>query len=235
MNEKNHGAPAGRIIDLPWLRDRERVFRDRAHAGQVLAGMLEEYRGSDALILAIPAGGVPVGLAMAEKLEISMDIAVASKITLPWNTEAGYGAVAFDGTVRLNEELVSALRLTQEEIELGIEHALRKVSRRVKRLRGKRAFPALGRRPAMLVDDGLASGFTMAVAVEALRKARAEFVIVAVPTGHAPAVKRVARGVEALYCANLRGGWSFAVADAYEHWSDVAEEELARLLCRRSA
>ena len=218
------------VVDLPGLRDRIAVFRDRGHAGEILARMLEQYGKGDSVVMAIPAGGVPVAKVIAERLGLPLDITVVSKITLPWNTEAGYGAVAFDGTVRLNEELVERTGLTDEEIKQGIEKTKSKVGRRVRNFRGDRDFPDLSTRQVILVDDGLASGFTMRVAVEALRKLRASNIVVAVPTGHHHSVTRMAGEVEALYCANIRSGWSFAVADAYEKWTDVEEEEVAAIL-----
>ena len=83
------------IHDLPELRNRAQVFRDRAHAGDVLAGMLSAFAGSGALVLGIPAGGVPVAATVATTLGLELDAAVVSKILLPWTTEAGYGAVAW--------------------------------------------------------------------------------------------------------------------------------------------
>jgi putative phosphoribosyl transferase len=217
--------PKERIIQLPELKERVHVFRDRRQAGEVLAEMLEAFRTTDTMILAIPSGGVPVAAIIAEALSLPLDVAVVSKITLPWNTEAGYGAVAFDGTIRLNQELLPHLRLSQKQIESGKEQTLEKVRRRVKRFRGNRPFPNLETRKAILVDDGLASGFTLLVAVEALRKAGASFLMVAVPTGSHTSVLKVSRQVESLYCANIRSGWGFAVASAYQRWTDVEEEE----------
>jgi putative phosphoribosyl transferase len=217
------------IIERPEFRDRVRVFRDRHHAGEMLAEMLSSYNKSEAIVLAIPAGGVPVAAAIAQKLEIALDVAVVSKITLPWNTEAGYGAVAFDKTMRLNEDLVANLGLTEKQIKEGIEQTSEKVLRRVKRFRGDAPFPDLAKRRTILVDDGLASGFTMLVAIEALRKAGTQHLSVAVPTGHASSLPRMASEVEALYCANIRAGFGFAVADAYEEWADVTEEEAITL------
>ena len=218
------------IIDLPELREQTHVFQNRTHAGQVLARMIEAGDKPEGIILAIPAGGVPVGVTMAEKLELDFDVAVVSKITLPWNTEAGYGAVAFDGTVKLNQDLMGRVNLTKEDIEKGIEKTTAKVVRRVTTLRGTTPFPDLGNRSVILVDDGLASGFTMETAVAALRGVGAGRIVVAVPTGHLQSVERIARKIEVLYCANIRGGFSYAVASAYRRWSDVSEEDLAKIL-----
>jgi len=218
------------VVDIPELRDRVNVFRDRAHAGEVLAGILDSYRNSDAIVLGIPAGGVPVAAVIAEHLDLLFDVLVVSKITLPWNTEAGYGAVAFDGSVRLNDKLLSGLGLSKREIEQGIETTLQKVTYRVKSLRGERVFPDISDRPVILVDDGLASGFTLLVGVEALRRANANQIIVAVPTGHWQSVQMMAHQVETVFCSNIRQGWSFAVADAYQRWSDVPDEEVVKIL-----
>lgn len=194
--------------------------------------MLVDFKEVDGLILAIPAGGVPVGLMIAEHLDLSFDLAVVSKITLPWNTEAGYGAVAFDGTRKLNQNMLRHLSLTEEEIKEGIKKTSAKVIRRVERLRGEKPFPDLAKRSVILVDDGLASGFTMRVAIEALRKRGAVHITVAVPTGHRQSVKEINEEVEALYCPNIRGGMRFAVASAYEFWTDVPEEEVANILAK---
>lgn len=218
------------IHDLPELRDRMEVFRDRIHAGQVLAEMLSAFDQKGSIVLGIPAGGVPVAAEIAVKLGLPFDVAVVSKITLPWNTEAGYGAVAFDGTYRLNEELLHHLALTQAEIQTGIEKTRAKVFQRVVGFRGEKPLPELSQKNIILVDDGLASGFTMQVAVEALNKVGAENITVAAPTGHKTTVEKIAKKVTALYCPNIRGGWRFAVADAYEKWSDVTETEVREIV-----
>jgi predicted phosphoribosyltransferase len=217
-------------VDLPELRDLIAVFRDRDHGGQILAKMLTDYTGGDATVIAIPAGGVPVAKVMAERLNLSLDLAVVSKITLPWNTEAGYGAVAFDGTLRLNENLVAQFGLTKEQIQEGIDKTSQKVTKRVKNLRDTGTWPGFSGQQAILVDDGLASGFTMLVAIEALKKTGVGSLNVAVPTGHESSIRKIAREVDTLYCANIRGGFSFAVAYAYVTWSDVQEGEVATLL-----
>ena len=227
--------PSHYIIERPDLREQSYVFRDRAYAGEVVAEMLDAYRQSDAIVLAIPAGGVPVAAVIAQRLNIPLEVAVVSKITLPWNTEAGYGAVAFDGTVRLNEDLVAHLGLNEEQIQEGIDQTTQKVLRRVKSFRGARPFPNLAKHRAILVDDGLASGFTMLVAIKALRKSGAANISIAVPTGHWSALQKMVQEAETIYCANIRSGFSFAVADAYEAWTDVAEEEAVAIYKRASS
>ncbi len=218
------------VFDLFELREKTQVFADRKHAGEVLSVMLQTYRDSGGLLLGIPAGGLPVASAIRQTIALEMDVAVVSKITLPWNTEAGYGAVAFDGTVRLNQAMIAHVGLSESQIQQGSEKTRQKVSRRIKLLRGDRPFPEIHQRPVILVDDGLASGFTMLVAVESAKNAGAGEIVVAVPTGHLTSVENIALQVTKVFCPNIRSGMSFAVANAYVNWSDVAEEELLEIL-----
>ncbi|RJQ58866.1 MAG: phosphoribosyltransferase [Desulfobacteraceae bacterium] len=196
----------------------------------MLAEMLACCRQESFTAMAIPAGGVPVGKTVAERLGIPFDVAVVSKITFPWNTEAGYGAVAFDGTVRLNSRLVERMGLSETDVRAGIEKTVRKVKRRMKTFFGNRPFPEFAGQSIVLIDDGVASGFTMRTAVEAVKKLSAARLIVAVPTAHRESMGSIAASVDALFCPNIRSGPGYAVAEAYEHWTDVDEEEAVRLL-----
>ena len=221
------------IVELRELRNRVKVFRDRKHAGEVLAGMLAEYRGTDTRVLGILAGGVPVAAAISRALELPLDVAVVNKITLPWNSEMGYGAVAFDGTVQLNDALIQNLGLGPRDVEAGIARTREKVNSRLRRFRAEPAA-ALAGHAVILVDDGLASGFTLLTAIAAVQHAQPARLWVAVPTGHGDSAQRIAAEVDALYCANVRTTHGFAVADAYEHWSDVSEDD-ALAAARRAA
>jgi len=220
------------VTHLPDLRDRVHVFADRRDAGRVLAGMLADLRGTATTIVAVPAGGVPVAVAIAERLGLPVDVAVVSKMTPPGNTEAGYGAVAFDGSVRVNHDAVRWFGLTADDVAAGVATTRAKVARRVAAFRGDRPAPDYTGRTVVLVDDGLASGFTMLVAVEAVRRLGAERVVVAVPTASEARIGVVAAAADAVHCANLRGGMRFAVADAYVRWSDVDEAEAVAMFQR---
>jgi predicted phosphoribosyltransferase len=222
----------GRIREITALRDQVGVFADRTEAGVVLADLISQCALPQPLLLAIPAGGVPVAAAVADKLSVSFDLAVVSKITLPWNAEVGYGAVAFDDSYRLNPALIEAAGLTDEEVERGIAATRTKVARRVRTLRRNRSLPDLSAHDVVVIDDGLASGFTMLVAVDALRRAGARSIMVAVPTGHSESVRRMQESVETVCCANIRRGATYAVASAYRDWKDVSEAECEEILQR---
>ncbi len=220
------------ILERPELRDRKRVFRDRAHAGRVLAEALEGLRATPARLLAIPSGGVPVAAEIARRLGLPLSAAVSSKITPSWNAEMGCGAVAFDGTVLVDGRLARRMGLGAEELREGIRLAREKVRRRAEMFAEAAEVGDLREVHAILVDDGLASGLTMLAAVGAVRKAGASRISIAVPTGHDRSVAELASRVDDVYCPNVRGGLSFAVADAYEAWRDVLESEAADIVRR---
>jgi predicted phosphoribosyltransferase len=222
----------GKVHDLPEYRQRVHVFEDREEAGAVLADLLRGREGGPAVVLAIPAGGVPVAVSLAGRLGLPLDVASVSKITLPENTEVGCGAVAFDGSVELNEPLLGRLGLGGRELRERIAETTAKVKRRHEALRAGRGALELAGREAVLVDDGLASGFTMRLAAKAVRALAARRVVVAVPTAPATSAAGLLDRADEIWCVNIRAGGPFAVADAYRNWRDVDEAEAAATLRR---
>ena len=216
------------LAGRPGGLSRKAPFRDRASAGERLAGLIGKYKGSDATVLAIPAGGVPVAAAIARALNLPMQVAPVSKVLLPWTTESGYGAVAFDGTVWLDQAAVERYGLKKEQVDEAIAEARAKVERR--RARFCQAPLDFKRKSVILVDDGIAAGSTMRTAIAALRKLGAARVVVAVPTGHSRSLEALRTLADEIVCANVRGGPSFAVADAYEEWHDLSDDEVEAML-----
>jgi len=219
-----------RVLDVSEYRDRRFVFRDRLHAGELLATKLLSLDLERLQLLAIPSGGVPVGYAVAKKLHVPLDVIVVRKIQIPWNTEAGFGAVAWDGTLVLNEALVSILGLSTQVVQQCVSRTRDIIRERLRKFRGDRPMPDLKGKQIVLVDDGLASGFTMLVAVQSVKKTSPDRVMVAVPTASESAIELVAPSVDELLCLNIRSGPVFAVADAYEDWYDLSDEEVIDFL-----
>jgi putative phosphoribosyl transferase len=220
----------GNLIEEPALRDRIHVFFDRTSAGQRLAGHLSGYRGRQVHLFAIPAGGVPVGVEIARSLTIPLDLLIVRKIQFPWTTEAGFGALDPGGQAIINDDLLRRMPLSPEEIEAQINKTAAVIRQREERLRAGKPYARLDGRPAMVVDDGLASGYTMRAALQFLKARGADRLIVAVPTASERTVWELLPLVDELYCLNVRGGFSFAVADAYENWYDLTEEEILTIL-----
>ena len=220
----------GKLLEDPTLRDRVQVFHDRVEAGTRLAALLRHWQGQGARVFAIPAGGVPVAAQIARAWQIPLDLVIVRKIQLPWNTEAGFGALNPAGEAALNQELIQRLQMPQEEIDLQVEKTRAILKNREKQLRRNLPYPDLAGAPVIVVDDGLASGYTMRAAVHFLKGLGAGKIIVAVPTGAAHTVDDLLPLVDELVCLNVRGGWSFAVAEAYEEWYDLKEDEVLKIM-----
>jgi predicted phosphoribosyltransferase len=167
---------------------------------------------------------------VARRLSAPFDVIVVGKVQIPWNTEAGFGAVSCDGSVVLNETLILRLGLADEVIHWDISQAREVIRERALKFRGDESTPNLENKVVVIVDDGLASGYTMLSAVKSVYGRGAKRTIVAVTTASTSAVDLVAPNVDALICLNIRGGPVFAVADAYQQWHDLSDEELLKFL-----
>ena len=217
------------------FRDRTHVFRDRNHAGRVLAELLEPYSKENLIIFAIPNGGVPVALPIfkrfrKENSKIQFQLLIVRKIPIPYNTEAGFGAITLDGTIILNESLVARIGLTNDQIQAQTAKVIDQMKQRLKEYGILNQQLALENKIAILIDDGLASGFTMIAAVKSIQKFNPSKIIVAVPTAPRSSVERVSPYVDQIVCPNIRDTTFFAVADAYEHWYDLDIKEVRELL-----
>jgi predicted phosphoribosyltransferase len=220
----------GKLIEDPALRDRIHVFTDRSDAGRQLASQLEGYRGTDLGLFAIPAGGVPVAAEIARLLAMPLDLLIVRKVQLPWTTEAGFGALDPGGQAIFNEDLIRRMALSPADIEVQVQKTAAGLQQREKRLRRGKPYSRLDGRPALVVDDGLASGYTMRAAVGFLKALGAGKLIIAVPTASEQTVRNLLPLVDELYCPNVRGGFPFAVAEAYENWYDLTEDEVLAIL-----
>jgi putative phosphoribosyl transferase len=220
------------VLEARPLHNVTGVFADRKHAGHVLAQLLKPRVSPDALVLGIPAGGVPVARVIADDLHLQLGLSVAKKMLLPGNTECGFGGVAFDGSEWINREMVQHYQLTDQQIEHSRQQALYKVHHRLQKFCGGH-YPDVTDREVVVVDDGLASGATLYPTLAALRKLQPKKIIVAEPTASQHSALEVAPLCDLLVCANVREGYPYAVAAAYRHWEDVVEEDLPALLQRK--
>ena len=220
----------GNLIEEISARDKKYVFKDRSDAGRFLSQKLLKYKGSDSIILAIPSGGVPVAFEMMQALSLPMDLIIVRKIQIPGNPEAGFGAMNPDGEVILNESLLNQLGLTEEEIMTQIRKTEDIIKKRGHVFRGDKPFPSVENKNVVIVDDGLASGYTMLAAITFIKRRNPLKIIVAVPTASKKTADSMLPEVDELVCLNIRSGYPFAVANAYEYWYDLTDEEVLELL-----
>src|SRR5688572_10298961 len=162
------------------------MFRDRPHAGRVLAARLRRYAGRpDVLVLALPRGGVPVGYEVAQALGAPLDLFMVRKLGLPGHEELAMGAIASGGIRILNEQVTGWLNISQSTIDEVTAREQQELERRAVAYRGKTPPPEIQDRTVILVDDGLATGSTMRAGVIALRQQSPAAIIVGVPVGAA--------------------------------------------------
>lgn len=219
-----------RLIEDAFLRDKVSVFKDRKEAGTLLAQRLLGYKDTDGIVFAIPSGGVLVAAEIAKALTLPLDLIIVRKVQIPYNPEAGFGAVCPDNKVLLNENFLRALSLSEKDVEQQIQITIDIIKKRNVLFRKGLPFPSIKDRVAIIVDDGLASGYTMLSAIDYVKKHEPQKIMVAVPTGLKRTVKIVLPEVDELVCLNVRNGFIFAVADAYEDWHDLEDDEVISIL-----
>jgi predicted phosphoribosyltransferase len=201
------------------------IFENRYDAGRQLAEKLSEYVGQPITVLAIPNGGLPVAMPVAVALKADLDLVISRKIPLPLNPEGGFGAVTDDGTVILNEELVKQIGLTPQQINYQVSQVRTDIRQRSLLYRENRPLAAVSGRMVIIVDDGLASGFTMLAAVESVRRCRPRRIIVAVPVASATAVKQVERVADKVVTCVTEFIPKFYVSDFYRYWHVLSDDE----------
>lgn len=205
------------------------IFENRYDAGRQLAQQLTAYANKSVVVLAIPNGGVPIGLELALALNSDFDVVISRKIPIPLQPEAGFGAIADDGTIILNDALVSKLGLTDSQIEYEANRVRMEIKRRTNLYRGDRQLTRVNGRTVIITDDGLASGFTMIAAVESIRHRAPKEIIVAVPTASTGAVVQVKKHADKLVAVAM-GDPPYSVARYYRHWYDLKKDEVLKCL-----
>lgn len=211
-----------------------RVFYDRVEAGKLLAQRLQAYAGrDDVLVLALPRGGVVVGYEVAQALHVPLDVLIVRKLGVPGHEELAMGAIASGGIRVLNENVLSQLFISPEDIESVAAREQRELARREQAYRGDRPAPEVRGKIVLLVDDGIATGTTMRSAVMALQQQQPAQIIVAVPVAARASCEEFDRADEQEICVCLRAPESFfAVGLWYENFAQTTDEEVRELLAR---
>ena len=171
-----------------------------------------------------------MALEVASALDADLDLVISRKIPMPLNPEAGFGAVADDGTIILNEEVVKRIGLSRQQIEYEASRVRAEIKQRSLLYRGDRPLVRVNSRTVIIIDDGLASGFTMMAAVESVRHRRPREVVVAVPCASALAVKQLERVADKVVTVTTGFMPRFAVADFYRYWYDLSDDEVIQYI-----
>lgn len=205
------------------------VFQDRSDAGYKLGSSLAGANLGECVVLALPRGGVPVAAEVATALGAPLDVIVARKLGVPGHSELGFGAIAEGGIAVLNGDLVDRLGISRPQIDQVINAEQKELDRRVERYRSGRSLPDLAGQTAVLVDDGLATGYTARAGLEALRRLGARHVLLAVPVGARETVEELERDGYAVVCLEIPEHF-MAVGQWYRDFTQTSDAEVLELL-----
>ncbi len=206
------------------------IFDNRYDAGRQLAQRLMEYADKSAVVLGIPNGGVAVALGVAMAIGADFDLVISRKIPLPLSPEGGFGSITDDGTIILDEELVKKIGLTQQQVNYQVSQVRSNIRHRSLLYHKDRPPLSVTGRTVIIVDDGLASGYTMRAAIESLRHRQPAKIIAAVPVGPAHAVQDVQKVADRVVTCAVGNEPVFYVADYYRHWYDITDNEVLSCL-----
>jgi len=211
------------------------IFKDRVHAGQLLAQALMKYADrDDVIVLGLPRGGVPVAFEVAKQLRAPLDVIVVRKLGVPGWEELAMGAIASGGIRVINHDVVRSARISPEAIEAVAAVQLRELQRREMAYRGRTGAPEIEDRIVILVDDGIATGSTIRAAVQALRTQRPRQLIIAVPTAAADSCATLKPMVDELVTLMMPDDFR-AVGQWYETFSQTTDDEVTQLLARAAS
>lgn len=205
-------------------------YQNRKEAGKILAGYLDSYADrDDVIVLGLPRGGVPVAYEVAKALKVPLDVFIVRKIGVPGHSELAMGAMASGNVYVFNEEIIQALGISKSAIDRVIAKEAQELARRESSYRDNTPFPVLKDKIVILVDDGIATGATMRVAIKALLTFKPKKLVIAVPVAQKDLCDSFAELVDE-FISPLRPENLQAVGIWYDDFSQTEDEEVFALL-----
>jgi len=189
-----------------------------------------EYAGKGVVVLGIPNGGVAVALGVALGLNADLDLVISRKIPLPLSPEGGFGSVTDDGTSIYDEGIIKKAGLSQTQINYQVNQVRSDIRHRSLLYHADRPPISIAGRTVIVVDDGLASGYTMRAAVESVRHRKPDKVIAAVPVGPEPIVEALRKVADRVVTCVVGKEPQFYIADYYRAWHDITDAEVIHCL-----
>ncbi len=205
------------------------MFKNRKEAGVKLALALEKYKGKDVTVIALPKGGIEIAFEVAKYLNAEFSIIIVRKLPFPDNPEAGFGAVAEDGSIYINRQ--SSWYLSEKEINDIISDQKNEIKRRILILRKGKPLPNLTGKTVILIDDGIAGGSTIRAAIMLCKKQQVKKIIAAVPVAGREVALQISKLVDETVVLEMPYNFH-AVAQVYENWYDVSDEEALEIIGR---
>jgi predicted phosphoribosyltransferase len=211
------------------------MFENRRDAGRKLAAALRHYQNADAVVLALPRGGVPIGAEVAAALGAPLDLLLVRKIGVPWQPELAMGAVIDGGTpiVVRNAEVIELARVTEADFEAASQVELAEIERRRQSYVGERVRPNIAGRTAIIVDDGIATGATVRAAIRGLRRRNPEAIVLAVPVAPRDTIETLRAEVDEVVCLEMPADF-YAISLYYRDFGQTTDAEVTQILNRMS-
>lgn len=201
------------------------VFLDRKDAGEKLSSVLEKFKNEEVIILAIPRGGLEIAYDTIKKFHFQWDLIIPRKIGAPQNKEVAIGAVSVDGSYLVDDYYVKMLHISQEYIEQEVSEQTYEIKRRMREYRGKDTFPEVKNKTAIIIDDGIATGFTILAAIKSVKKQGAKKIVLAVPVGPKEKIEKFKELVDEVICIHIPENFS-AVGVYYTNFEQFTDQEV---------
>ena len=209
-------------------------FENREQAGRRLAELLIEYRRSDSVIIGIPRHGIPVAAAAAHELGVEWSFIVTQKLPIPSNPDAGFGAMAEDGTIALNREMLKGLQMTQKQIDSVVDTLRAEIAHREAIYsQAREPLNVLGKR-VFVVDDGMSSGYTMNAAIKSLRNHNPASIIASTPVASRSAAALISKAADQCVIEIISPAVPFAISDFYITRRVLTDEDILPILKSKS-
>ena len=206
------------------------LFKNRTDAGKKLADLMKEYQGTDTLVLAIPRGGLIVGIEIARSLKLKIDLIIPRKIGAPFNPEMAVGAVTQDKTIILNKILLDRLGLREEDLKEQITQEVKEIDRRMRLYRKSNHYPDYKQKNIILVDDGIATGYTIFASINSINKIfNPNNIILAVPVAPLEIIEKLESMANIIKCLHIPKDF-YAIGQFYENFVQVTDQEVIDLM-----
>lgn len=205
------------------------VFLDRKDAGEKLTDSLYKFKDEDVIVLAVPRGGLEIAYDTIKKFGLKWDLIIPRKIGTPHNKEFAIGAVSVDGSYFINDDYVEKLGIPQNYIENEVSEQINEIKRRMKEYRGKDTFPEVKDKTVIIIDDGIATGFTILAVIKAVKKQGAKKIILAIPVGPRETIEEFKELVDEVICLYIPEEF-YAVGSYYLDFKQVTDEEVFKII-----
>lgn len=210
------------------------LLQNRTEAGQMLALKLKEYANCpETIVLALPRGGVPVAWEIAKELNLELDICLVRKLGVPNHRELAMGAIAKNGVIILNKNIIKWHKVSREDIAAVIEKEKEELARRDRLYRGDRSPPKIENKTVILVDDGIATGSTISAAISLLKRQQPKSIIVAIPVADFSVCGKLRSQVDKVICLH-ESKELYSISCWYRDFSQTSDREVRELLTKAS-